>query len=148
MLLNASALEVRGGSLLLESFTRVSASLYSFRAVPSGSKTDCPPWYVEAQGTVSACMQVRAPVCAPAPKHFEQAPPIPAQPYKSIAELMYPRSLPAEFLYIPIRCRFQVSYSNRPLNPLTRLIILGRVCLVVHRISKSSHERLRLTCRG
>ena len=58
MLLNASALEVRGGSLLVESFTRASYQLYSFKAVPAGTKTDCPPWYVEEPGAVSACMQV------------------------------------------------------------------------------------------
>jgi hypothetical protein len=31
------------------------------------------------------------------------------QLYKSIAELMHPRSSPAQFLYTPIRCRLQVS---------------------------------------
>jgi hypothetical protein len=72
---------------------------------------------------VSACMQVRAPVCAPAPKHFEQAPPIPAQPYKSIAELMYPRSLPAKFLYTNPVSISSVLFkpSLKSLNPLNRL---------------------------
>jgi hypothetical protein len=41
--------------------------------------------------------------------------------YKSAAEIMYPRSLPAEFLYTgtPIRCRFEVSLFKPSLKPLT-----------------------------
>jgi hypothetical protein len=35
-----------------------------------------------------------------------------AAQYKSVAELMCPRSLPASFRYIPIRCRFQVSLQT------------------------------------
>jgi hypothetical protein len=41
-----------------------------------------------------------------------------ASPYKSIAELMYPRSLPASFLYIPIRYRFEVSRIKPSLKAL------------------------------
>jgi hypothetical protein len=43
---------------------------------------------------------------------------------KSIAELTYPRSSPAQFLDVPIRCRFKVSLfkpSLKALHPLNRL---------------------------
>jgi hypothetical protein len=39
-------------------------------------------------------------------RRFGSAANIPRRAYKSIAELIYSRSLPAYFLCIPIRCRF------------------------------------------
>ena len=54
--------------------------------------------------------------------------------YKSITQLMYPRSLPAWFLYNNPVVDSSVPIQTVPLNPLNRLV---GVCLVVHTISKS-----------
>ena len=55
--------------------------------------------------------------------------PVPGTPpYKSIAQLMYPRSLPAQFSIYQSGVDFERLYSNRRLKPLTLLIGLWQGC--------------------
>jgi hypothetical protein len=60
----------------------------------------------------------------------------PSAVYKPIAELVNPE---AQFLYVPIRCRFQVSLFNRSLKPLTLNRLIAGV-LVVRRIAKPPYS--------
>jgi hypothetical protein len=67
----------------------------------------------------------------------------PSAVYKPIAELVNPeepRSSPAQFLYVPIRCRFQVSLFNRSLKPLTLNRLIAGSVLVVRRIAKPPYS--------
>ena len=44
-LLSADVIEVRGGTMMPETLFRHSYQLYSFKALPDGTKDNCPLWF-------------------------------------------------------------------------------------------------------